>query len=193
LRKVLASPSVQQARRTREEVEDFRREFIKGFKLPFPSDTRPRFVAADAVLLPATADVLGISTNGVSRAYLVVGMWEPFNHVVHDKLAGQPITITYCDVNDCAYAYQRKDIAPKDFHVSGWDGQDMLLLIQGKHYAHPKSPPACASHQANNLGRMESAASEHKNLSRFQSRTTERPEVVTVRVGATKCRGMPLP
>ena len=140
LRKVLASTSVQQARKTRGEVEDFRRNNIKGFKLPFPSDTRPRFVAADSVLLPATADVLGISTNGVSRAYLVVGMWEPFNHVVHDNLAGQPITITYCDVNDCAYAYQRKDIAPKDFHVGGWDGQDMLLLIQGKHYAHPTVP-----------------------------------------------------
>ena len=140
LRKVLASPSVQQARKTRKEIEDFRRKFIKGFKLPFPSDTSPRLLAADAVLLPAPADVLGISTNGVSRAYLVVGMWEPHNHVVHDNLAGQPITITYCDVNDCAYAYQRKDIAPKDFHVSGWDGQDMLLLIQGKHYAHPKVP-----------------------------------------------------
>ena len=140
LRKVLAPSSVQQARKTRKEVEDFRRKFIKGFKLPFPSDTSPRLLAADAVLLPDTAEVLGISTNGVSRAYLVVGMWEMRNHVVHDNLAGQPITITYCDVNDCAYAYQRKDIPPKDFHVGGWDGQDMLLLIQGKHYAHPKVP-----------------------------------------------------
>ena len=140
LREVLASPSTQQARKTRGEVEDFRRKNIKGFKLPFPSVTSPRFFAADAVLLPDTVDVLGISTNGVSRAYLVVGMWEMRNHVVHDNLAGQPITVTYCDVNDCAYAYQRKNIAPEDFHVGGWDGQDMLLLIQGKHYAHPKVP-----------------------------------------------------
>ena len=140
LRKVLAPPSVQQARKIRKEVEDFRRKFIKGFKLPFPSDTSPRLFAADAVLLPDTAEVLGISTNGVSRAYLVVGMWEMRNHVVHDNLAGQQITVTYCDVNDCAYAYQRKDIPPKDFHVGGWDGQDMLLLIQGKHYAHTTVP-----------------------------------------------------
>ena len=140
LREALTSPNIQQARKTRKEIEGFRRKFIKGFKLPFPSDTKPLLLAADAVLLPETAEVLGISTNGVSRAYLVVGMWEPLNHVVHDNLAGQPITITYCDVNDCAYAYQRKDIAPKDFHVSGWDGQNMLLLIQGKHYAHPTVP-----------------------------------------------------
>ncbi len=140
LRKVLASPSVQQARKTRKEVENFRQKNIKGFKLPFPSDANPRLLAADAVLLPDTAEVLGISTNGISRAYLVVGMWEMRNHVVHDNLAGQPITVTYCDVNDCAYAYQRKDIAPKDFHVSGWDGQNLLLLIQGKYYAHPTVP-----------------------------------------------------
>ncbi len=140
LRKVLATPSVQQARKRREEIEDFRRKRIKGFKLPFPSDMRPGFIAADAVLLPDTVEVLGISTNGVSRAYLVVGMREMRNHVVHDNLAGQLITVTYCDVNDCAYAYQRKDIAPKEFHVSGWDGRNMLLLIQGKHYAHPTVP-----------------------------------------------------
>ena len=140
LRKVLASPSVQQVRKRREEIEDFRRKRIKGFKLPFPSDMRPGFIAADAVLLPDTVEVLGISTNGVSRAYLVVGMREMRNHVVHDNLAGQLITVTYCDVNDCAYAYQRKDVAPKDFHVGGWDGQDLLMLFQGKHYTHSKVP-----------------------------------------------------
>ena len=101
---------------------------------------RPGFIAADAVLLPDTVEGLGISTNGVSRAYLVVGMWEMQNHVVHDNLAGQLITVTYCDVNDCAYAYQRKDVAPKDFHVGGWDGQDLLMLFQGKHYTHSTVP-----------------------------------------------------
>jgi len=140
LRKNFASPSVQQARKRREEIEDFRRKRIKGFKLPFPSDMRPGFIAADVVLLPDTVEVLGISTNGVSRAYLVVGMREMRNHVVHDNLAGQLITVTYCDVNDCAYAYQRKDVAPKDFHVGGWDGQDLLMLFQGKHYTHSKVP-----------------------------------------------------
>ena len=140
LREILASPSVQQARKIRAEVADFRQKKIKGFKLPFPSDLRPGFIAAGAVLLPDTVDVLGISTNGVSRAYLVVGMWEMQNHVVHDNLAGQLITVTYCDVNDCAYAYQRKDVAPKGFHVGGWDGQEMLLLFQGKHYTHSKVP-----------------------------------------------------
>ena len=138
LREYLASG--QDALKRREQIEGFRRKFSKGFKQEFPNVTSPRFVDANAVLLPDTADVLGISTNGVSRAYLVVGMWEMHHHVLHDNIAGQPITITYCDINDCAYAYQSQGILPKDFKVGGWDGQDLLLLIQGKYYAHPKAP-----------------------------------------------------
>lgn len=138
LREYLASG--QDALERRKQIEDFRRKFAKGFKLEFPSVTSPRFVDADDVLLPDTADVLGISTNGVSRAYLVVGMWEMSHHVLHDNIAGQPITITYCDINDCAYAYQSQGILPEDFKVGGWDGRDFLLLIQGKYYAQPKAP-----------------------------------------------------
>ena len=41
LRKVLASTSVQQARKTREEVEDFRRNNIKGLSWRFPAIRAP--------------------------------------------------------------------------------------------------------------------------------------------------------
>lgn len=138
LRKHLASG--QNDLKRRGQIEDFRQKFAKGFKQEFPNVTSPHFVDADAVLLPDTADVLGISTNGVSRAYLVVGMWEMRHHVLHDSIAGQPITITYCDINDCAHAYQSQGILPMDFKVGGWDGRNLLLLIQGKYYAHQKAP-----------------------------------------------------
>ena len=81
--------------------------------------------------------VLGIEVAGKYRAYLISGMAENVNrHIVHDKLGGKAITVTHCDRNGCSRVFLRKDVAPNDFMMGGWSGEEMWLLIGNKRYLH---------------------------------------------------------
>ena len=81
--------------------------------------------------------VLGIEVAGKYRAYLTSGMAENVNrHIVHDTLGGKAITVTHCDRNGCSRVFQRKDVAPDDFMMGGWSGEEMWLLIGNKRYLH---------------------------------------------------------
>jgi Protein of unknown function (DUF3179) len=75
---------------------------------PFKSiDNPPSVTAAEASFLSPEDYVLGVSINGVSRAYPTRFVW--FHHVVNDTLgkpgAEVPICITYCSVCNTGICY----------------------------------------------------------------------------------------
>ena len=81
--------------------------------------------------------VLGIEVDGKYRAYLASGMSEATSrHIVHDQLAGKPITMTFCDRNRCSRAFVRQNVKPDNFMMGGWSGEEMWLLINNRRYLH---------------------------------------------------------
>ena len=93
-----------------------------------------RFYTADEVIIPDETMIIGVELGGSFRAYLPGGMNDMDQHVLHDEFNGEPITVTYCDISDCARVFVRGDIAAHQIHMGGFNGYEMLLLIDEKRY-----------------------------------------------------------
>jgi hypothetical protein len=93
-----------------------------------PAIDRPRFVNADAAeFLQASDRVLGITRNGVSKAYPVAIL--NWHEIVNDRVANEPIVITFCPLCGTGIAYlATTGDQVLDFGVSGLlYNSDMLL------------------------------------------------------------------
>lgn len=66
---------------------------------------RPLTVEAAKAGLKDDAEVLGVEVNGVTRAYRLATLSDINRHIVNDTLKGVPVSVLYCDLNDCARAY----------------------------------------------------------------------------------------
>ena len=93
-----------------------------------PSIDEPRFVKpADAHFLQADDRVLGISRNGVSKAYpIAILNWH---EIVNDGFAGEPVVVSFCPLCGTGMAYLATvDDQVLYFGVSGLlYNSDMLL------------------------------------------------------------------
>ena len=93
-----------------------------------PAIDRPRFVNADAAdFLEENDRVLGVTRNGVSKAYPVnILNWH---EIVNDRFAGEPVVITFCPLCGTGIAYlATTGDQVLDFGVSGLlYNSDMLL------------------------------------------------------------------
>ncbi len=49
--------------------------------------------------------VIGIEVDGKARAYAASAMSSPTQHIVNDLVGEVPVTVTYCDRNNCARAF----------------------------------------------------------------------------------------
>jgi hypothetical protein len=93
-----------------------------------PAIDRPRFVSAGAAsFLRASDRVLGITRNGVSKAYPVAIL--NWHEIVNDRIADEPVTVTYCPLCGTGIAtLATTDDQVLDFGVSGLlYNSDMLL------------------------------------------------------------------
>ena len=93
-----------------------------------PSIDKPHFVkAADAQFLQADDRVLGITRNGVSKAFpIAILNWH---EIVNDRFAGEPVVVSFCPLCGTGMAYlAAADNQVLDFGVSGLlYNSDMLL------------------------------------------------------------------
>ena len=93
-----------------------------------PAIDAPRFVSANAArFLQPTDRVLGISRNGVAKAYPVLIL--NWHEIVNDSFAGEPIVVSYCPLCGTGIAYLAK-VGDRvfSFGVSGLlYNSDMLL------------------------------------------------------------------
>ncbi|MCI0517240.1 MAG: DUF3179 domain-containing protein [Woeseiaceae bacterium] len=84
-----------------------------------PSIDKPQFVRADkAAFLDPEDRVLGVSINGISKAYPVKIL--NFHEIVNDTIGGQSIVVTYCPLCGSGMAFASKiGNSPMTFGVSG--------------------------------------------------------------------------
>lgn len=101
-----------------------RQEFhVEGQKTP---ETTP----AAAAVLADEEPVIGIEADGKFRAYRQRAMTVMSRHVFNDVLGGTAVTVTFCDLDDCARAFGGdKASGPLDIDLAGIDEGRMLLSV----------------------------------------------------------------
>jgi hypothetical protein len=70
-----------------------------------PGIKTPEVVPAAKANLKDDASVIGIEANGRYRAYSEAAMTGMTSHVVNDLIDNIPVTVTYCDLANCARAF----------------------------------------------------------------------------------------
>lgn len=95
--------------------------------LPGPAVSQPATVPGTAADLDDDEEVIGIAVDGKYRAYRIKTMANPAEHIVNDLVNRVPVTVTYCDISDCAQAFtaEQRD-KPLDISSGGFDGEMML-------------------------------------------------------------------
>ena len=107
--------------------------FLDG-NLTAPGQTQIQVYPVGEVDLPHDTPVIGVVVDGQARAYLPKGMSEPEWHLAHDTIQGQPITITYCNWNDCVHTFMRGSVPPEEIMMGGFQHGHMQLLIRNTYY-----------------------------------------------------------
>jgi len=92
-----------------------------------PALDAPEFAPADASGLAASTHVLGLSHQGVARAY-PIGILN-WHEIVNDRFGDAPIAVTFCPLCGSGIAFiARIDGEPLSFGVSGLLYQSDLLM-----------------------------------------------------------------
>jgi Protein of unknown function (DUF3179) len=114
-------------------------EFMYHTWLPNDQDgviRPPTFEAAKAGLKD-DAEVLGIEVNGVARAYRLAALCDINRHIVNDTVNGVPVSVLYCDLNDCARAYTGPASPnPLPIRQAGMKFGDLILKVGDVFYQH---------------------------------------------------------
>lgn len=107
-----------------------------GARLPAP---RP---AAQAKLAPDDV-VIGVQVGGCARAYRLAALVGPRSHVINDRLADTPVTVTYCERTGCTRVFTGEGTEPLDVRTGGYD-RGLLLLLGGHRYRQETGAPVDA-------------------------------------------------
>jgi hypothetical protein len=98
---------------------------------------RPPTVEAAKAGLKDDAEVLGIEVNGMSRAYRLSALCDITRHIVNDTVNGVPVSVLYCDLNDCARAYTGPASPnPLPIRQAGMKFGDLILKVGEVFYQH---------------------------------------------------------
>jgi Protein of unknown function (DUF3179) len=114
-------------------------EFMYHTWLPNDQDgvIRPPTCEAAKAGLKDDAEVLGIEVNGVARAYRLAALCDINRHIVNDNVNGVPVSVLYCDLNDCARAYTGPASPnPLPIRQAGMKFGDMILKVGDVFYQH---------------------------------------------------------
>jgi hypothetical protein len=99
-----------------------------------PGIDRPQVVAAKVAGLADDDDVIGVVVNGRPRAYRVKAFTGMSRHVVNDLIDDVPVTVTYCDLADCAQAFTSSTRGDTlDICTGGLNG-NLMLRTSGHNY-----------------------------------------------------------
>jgi hypothetical protein len=102
-----------------------------GLRPPAPG------VPAASAPVPDHAKVLGVSVGGKHRAYPLLALSRgPENHIVNDRVGDAPITVTFCDLCDCAQVLtgDAGERGRLDVTAAGVDATGMFLEVDGRQY-----------------------------------------------------------
>jgi hypothetical protein len=95
----------------------------------------PATVAAQDARLPPEEMVIGLVAGGRARAYRLGTMARLSQHLINDLVGGVPVSVSYCDRNECVRVYTGPSGSqPMELKVAGLlDGQ-MVLDAGGNLY-----------------------------------------------------------
>jgi hypothetical protein len=122
------------------------------FREPFdcPGIQRPSTAPGDDAGLDDGELIIGVSMGHRSRAYLVAALSRgPTSHIINDVLDGLPVSVTYCDIHECARLFTTGvSSTPLDLWQGGLEGDTMVVKVAGHRYRQdsgaalePDSPP----------------------------------------------------
>jgi hypothetical protein len=80
-------------------------------------------------------EVIGVCVKGHARAYLLGALAYPA-HVINDVIAGQAISVTFCDHTMCSRVFSGGQAGtPLDLSVGGWKKKGLVLHAGDADYA----------------------------------------------------------
>jgi hypothetical protein len=89
--------------------------------------------------------ILGVEAGGRARAYRLDALRGRTHHIVNDLVGGVPVSVIYCDINDCVRAYtDPRGTAPLGFSVGGLyiDNEgEMVVKLDGVFYLQKSGKP----------------------------------------------------
>ena len=104
---------------------------------PFISDgtQQPELHEADSAGLADDAQVVGVIVDGEARAYSVVAMSGMASHVVNDLFGDKPVSVTYCDRNDCTRVFTADTSGQAiPLKIGGFVDEEMQLIFENQMY-----------------------------------------------------------
>jgi hypothetical protein len=106
---------------------------------------QPLAVPAAEADLREDVEVVGVSAAGRYRAFVLAALIPVRAHVVNDLLGDSPLTVTYCDRNDCVRVFTGPPGQPLDLVVGGWDnredGRGLVLRVGAAYYRQATGAP----------------------------------------------------
>ncbi len=108
------------------------------FQVDYPGLDQPEIVKADEANLPEDEEVLGVEIQGHARAYRLKALAHPSDHLVNDMIAGNPVSVAYCDLTQCTRAFTAPSPSgqPLNLSIAGLWHEGMVLRIGDACYEH---------------------------------------------------------
>src|SRR5579864_5311202 len=96
---------------------------------------RPATISAKEAKIRPEEVVLGIEVGGNARAYRLDALHDEGGHLVNDLIGGVPVSVSYCNLTDCARVYtDPQGSAPLDVEIAGVYNLEMVVKIGGNLY-----------------------------------------------------------
>ena len=102
-------------------------------ELDEPGIYNARFYEVDEVVFPDDEYVIGVEVNGHACAYLLAGMNDIDQHIVHHELGGLEFTVTYCDKSECIAVYDKAGTTA-EIRNGGFSGETLWILYDGQRF-----------------------------------------------------------
>ena len=102
-------------------------------ELDEPGIYNARFYEVNEVVFPDDEHVIGVEVNGHACAYLLAGMNDIDQHIVHHELGGLEFTVTYCDKSECIAVYDKVGTTA-EIRNGGFSGETLWILYDGQRF-----------------------------------------------------------
>lgn len=102
-------------------------------ELDEPGIYNARFYEVNEVVFPDDEYVIGVEVNGHACAYLLAGMNDIDQHIVHHELGGLEFTVTYCDKSECIAVYDKVGTTA-EIRNGGFSGETLWILYDGQRF-----------------------------------------------------------
>ncbi len=98
--------------------------------------SEPRLLPVSRANISVSEEVIGVTVDGIHRAYTIRALSAVDQHVVNDMFGAKPITITYCDQSDCARIFTSDSDRQLNIGVGGYlwgKNGGLVLWHDGEH------------------------------------------------------------